>query len=343
MVDPRIALLSFAAFVAGAAFLFWPRFGVFSRLRRWRRAGRRVSMEDALKHLYKCERRSVPASMESLAGALESGQHGAARVLGLLRDAGLVRADRPLSLTERGRSYALRIIRTHRLWERYLADRTGVAPGEWHASAEEREHWLSSDDVETLASRLGHPRYDPHGDPIPTATGEIPEPVGIALTRLGAGQEAVVLHLEDEPESTYDRLVAAGLSPGLSLRVLDRAHGALRLDVDGRQVEVDSVDAENVTVDPGAEALDALAGALTLEDLEPGETAEVVGLSPACQGIQRRRLLDLGIVPGTPVTSELSSVTGDPVAYLVRGALIALRRNQQRWIRVRRERDEEAA
>lgn len=343
MVDPRLALIVFAAALALLAVVFWPRVGVLARVRRWSRAGLRVSMEDALKHLFKAERRNVAASMESLAGALESGQHAAAGVLAQLAEAGLVHADRPLTLTEDGRSYALRIIRTHRLWERFLADRTGVAPGEWHAAAEEREHWLSEDDVESLASRLGHPRYDPHGDPIPTASGEIPEPSGVPLPSLTAGQEGVITHLEDEPRELYDRLVTLGLSPSLPILVVETGGGRIRALAGGRPVELDAIAAGNVTVEVRPGATDDVEASETLIDLEPGETAEVLGLAPTCQGIQRRRLLDLGVVPGTRVTAELRSSAGDPTAYLIRGALIALRRTQQRWVRVRRLGDEEAA
>jgi DtxR family Mn-dependent transcriptional regulator len=60
----------------------------------------------------------------------------------------------------------------------------------------------------------------------------------------------------------------------------------------------------------------------------------VVRLSAACQGLQRRRLLDLGVVPGTRVTAEFASPGGDPIAYRIRGALIALRRVQAELIQV---------
>jgi DtxR family Mn-dependent transcriptional regulator len=63
----------------------------------------------------------------------------------------------------------------------------------------------------------------------------------------------------------------------------------------------------------------------------------VLRLAPACQGPQRRRLLDLGVVPGTVITAELASASGDPVAYRIRGALIALRRRHAEWIVVARE------
>jgi Fe2+ transport system protein FeoA len=74
----------------------------------------------------------------------------------------------------------------------------------------------------------------------------------------------------------------------------------------------------------------------TLRDLRPGEAGRVIDVSPACQGSQRRRLLDLGVVKGTAITAELSSATGDPVAYNIRGAVIALRGEQAEWIRIDR-------
>jgi DtxR family transcriptional regulator, Mn-dependent transcriptional regulator len=63
-----------------------------------------------------------------------------------------------------------------------------------------------------------------------------------------------------------------------------------------------------------------------LSDLELGSKGRVVGFSPACRGVERRRFLDLGLVPETIVGSEMVSPTGDPTAYRVRNALIALRR-----------------
>lgn len=71
----------------------------------------------------------------------------------------------------------------------------------------------------------------------------------------------------------------------------------------------------------------------TLADLQPGEAAEVVALHS--DGAERRRLMDLGIVPGTRIIAELRSPLRDPVAYRVRGALIALRQSQAVQIEIR--------
>ena len=334
MPDPALALLVFAALVAVTAALVWPGVGVLARVRRGGRANLRVEMEDALKHLYKVAYRGGEASPESLAGALQISQSHATRLLSQLKGAGLVREGSTARLTDDGSAYALRVIRTHRLWERYLADRTGVAPADWHTEAERREHEMSDDDVERLSARLGHPRYDPHGDPIPTASGDLPAAFGVPLTHLEPGDTARIVHLEDEPHDLYDRLVGMGLSPHMDLRVLEGPPGSVVVEVDGRTLRMEDGAAQNVTV-TSREAGDVSTGEdTTLLDVPAHGEAVVRGISPACQGIQRRRLLDLGLVPGTTVRTELTAAGGDPRAFLVRGAIIALRREQQRAIRV---------
>jgi DtxR family Mn-dependent transcriptional regulator len=293
-------------------------------------------MEDALKHLYKCEHDGTPFSLEGLAGALEISRVEASWTLGALRERGLVRLEgEAFPLTQEGRDYGVQILRTHRLVERFLADRTGVEPGAWHDVAEEREHLLTPADVAALSTSLGHPRFDPHGDPIPTPRGEMPALDGVALTGLGKGQEGVILHLEDEPPETYHHLLELGLAPHMEIRVRSVEDGGLlHIQADGNQVTVDPVSARNVTVALRPLEGDPREGLPTLADLRPGGVATVLGISPKCQGVQRRRLLDLGVVPGTPITAELHSAAGDPVAYLIRGALIALRRDQAAWIQV---------
>ena len=72
----------------------------------------------------------------------------------------------------------------------------------------------------------------------------------------------------------------------------------------------------------------------TLARLEPGQQAMVVRLSPNCRGLERRRLMDHGILPGTIVKAQLRSPSGDPTAFQIRGALIALRAEQSSHIQV---------
>lgn len=333
MVDPLLALLVFAALCGVVAAAVWPDWGIVPRLTRMARLSERVRLEDALKHVYTCERRGQTCTLESLAGRLEISTGRAAALLSRLTDMGLVQGvgEGP-GLTEEGRSSALRIVRTHRLWERYLADRTGVPAGEWHAEAERMEHTLSAEETEALAARLGHPRWDPHGDPIPTEAGELPPFESTSLMEVEAGDSVEVVHLEDEPRELFQSLVADGLAPGVRMEIVARDGRSVRIRAEGREWTLDPVAARNVTVRPLPEGADTGGPRHTLADAPLGQPVHVAGLSRACQGPQRRRLLDLGVVRGATITPRMTSAGGDPVAYEIRGALIALRREQARWI-----------
>jgi DtxR family transcriptional regulator, Mn-dependent transcriptional regulator len=343
MADPGLALALFALLVLVLALVCWPRTGLVARARRLLQMSERVRLEDALKHLYDCETRGVTCTLQSLAGALETRRGSAIRILSRLQTLGLAQAGgEGHMLTDEGRSYALRILRTHRLVERYLADRTGMLPRDWHTEAEHIEHRLTEAETERLARRMGHPVYDPHGDPIPTAAGAMPAAHGQSLGSIPAGTAVRIIHLEDEPPEAFQRLVEAGFQLGQTLRVLDVLPERIQFTSGGKESSLASVLAANVTVEPIAEEPEHANGA-TLADLEVGESAVVSGISPLCQGPQRRRLLDLGVVPGTEIRARMRSAAGDPIAYEIRGALIGLRRQQAEWIRVRSERHAEGA
>ena len=337
MIDPLFSLVVVLAGLALAAALLWPGTGLAWRWRRGLAASDRVEVEDALKHIWDGEYRQRPATLESLAGALGLSGRAAAELVDRLGRLDLLdHEDSTLRLTADGRREALRVIRIHRLWERYLADETGLDAREWHAHAERREHGTSDQQAAALAATLGHPRYDPHGDPIPMPSGEVPPHQGMPLTQLAADQVAEIVHIEDEPDAVFAQIVAAGLTPGMRVRVLERSPKRLRVEAEADEVVLAPVVAANVTVVPIEQPVPD-AGAMTrLSAIEPGEAAEVVALAVTCRGAQRRRLLDLGLVPGTRVSSELRGPSGDPTAYRIRGALIALRRDQAHHIFVHR-------
>lgn len=334
MSDPILALLVFAALVVLGCVVVWPGSGAAARVRRLARLTERVRLEDVLKQLHKLEYDRLPATADSVAGGVQISRHQAIRLLQKLEERDLVTADGArFNLTDSGRGQALRIVRTHRLWERFLADRTGTRPEEWHDQAETREHTLSVEETEDLAAALGNPVYDPHGDPIPTASGEIPARSGVPLSSLRTGDQAVIVHLEDEPAEIYSQLVALGLGLMEPVRRLEGEAGRVHFQTGDRQYEVSSALARNVTVEI-AEDVAGPRWSRTLAEMEPGDSATVVGISTRCRGPSRRRLLDLGVVPGTVVSARMRSAGGDPVAYDIRGALVALRREQAALIHV---------
>ena len=340
MPNPLIALLVGIALLAILAILFWPDRGLYIRWQQARRMSARVLREDALKYLYTNELEGRPVTLQSLAGEMGISLNQAAQLLAEMTRLGLVEShDDAYDLTDTGREVALQVLRAHRLWERFLSERSGYSEEEWHARADEAEHFLEPEEVEALAESLGNPRFDPHGDPIPTAAGETPTIQSKPLTQLGPGDLARIVHLEDQPELVYAQLVAEGLHPGMEVLVIEKTPQRVRFISRGDEHVLAPVLAANVFVIPvpkeqAKTAIKPLGDPLS--SLKPGEEAEIVAVSRTMHPAERHRLLDLGVLPGAKVRVEFSSPLGEPVAYLIRGALIALRDDQAKKIFVRR-------
>jgi len=339
MLDPLISLLIAAIITALGLVIFWPDRGLFWR---WQRSGMmtdRVLREDALKHMYHFENRGNKPTVESLAGALNATTHQASEVLNGLGSMELVYQDGvDFQLSPAGRDYALRIIRAHRLYERYLSEETGFDETDWHTRAHDIEHTLSPEEIEALAVRLGNPTHDPHGDPIPTADGVVIYPdERISLNNLPPSTTARIIHLEDEPVTIYAQLVAEGLHVGQEVQLIDESPQRVRFWAGDDEHVLAPILAANITVIPIEEELEEEMPGEPLTNLLPGENAQVVGLSPRIRGVERRRLMDLGLLPGTTIENELVSPGGDPIAYRIRGAVIALRKSQADLISVCRE------
>lgn len=297
-----------------------------------------VVIQDALKQLVECEHDGRTASRETLARELSLRLDQLDRVLRDLRSAGLVATD-ALTLTRTGREYALHVLRAHRLYETYLARKTGVSEGQWHAHAHVQEHRLSADDVEKLDRDLDYPRFDPHGDPIPTATGEMPPKCGESLTEYPEGWAGRVVHVEDEPPPSFALIARASIAPGTVVRIEKKDDRELQVFSEGCHFSFSFEAARQITVVPLTEG-EAYDDSLErLSSLSGDEKASVVRLSPLCRGLERSRLLDLGLVPGTVVTIDLVSPSGSPTAYRIRGASIALRREQAERILIRKAKD----
>ncbi|MEX2115684.1 MAG: FeoA domain-containing protein [Bacteroidota bacterium] len=299
---------------------------IVAMIKRQRTARHRILTEDALKHICHCEYSGLSCTINSLAGAIGKQRDSVARIVSELTDRRYVTPrGQELVLTKQGREYALSIIRSHRLWERYLADETMVSEVDWHKEAEIQEHELSSEEAESLSKRLGNPVFDPHGDPIPSPGGQIPRDLGAGLEKFHAGDTVRIVHVEDEPPTIYAELLRLGLYPGMKLVIRERTGFQVVLDHDGERIELTPVVAANLHVRKES-GTPPSHPRRTLGSLNPGNKAVVTELSPACRGLQRRRLMDLGIVPGTTIEAEMRSPGGDPTAYRIRGATIALRK-----------------
>jgi DtxR family Mn-dependent transcriptional regulator len=297
----------------------------------------RIHIEDALKHLHDCEYRQQSATPQSVGGTLGLPLDAAAQLLAELERSQLaVLRDGAYRLTDSGREYARHVIRAHRLYETYLAERTGMPEAQWHDAAERMEHRISSAKLERISQQLGEPGFDPHGDPIPTKSGELPPPRGFPLLECPSGWEGQVTHVEDEPPAGYQEVIQTGITCGTRLRVEKSDSQTVRISAEGRVSDLSRLAASHVMVAelPSTEHFDSSVERLSA--LQPGEKAAVVGLSPSCRGPERNRLLDLGVVPGTVVEIDLVSPAKNPIAYRIRGASIALRREQADRVLIRK-------
>ncbi len=337
MPDPLFSLIIAGLIAAIVLYLFWPEKGLFWRLQRSSEMTGRVFREDALKHIQNCEIHGEHPSVTSLAGALSVSTNQVAEILTDLEGRELIEVQgQTFPLTPAGRDYAMRIIRAHRIYERYLADQTGYKEAEWHARAHQVEHQLSPEEVEALATQLGHPTHDPHGDPIPMADGTVVYPENrTILTLLDLNTPARIVHLEDEPEAVYAQLVAEGLHIGQEVYLIETSPQRVRFWAGDDEHVLAPLLAANIAVIPMTDEPEQVElPGQPLSTLKSGQVAQILNLSPRIRGVERRRLMDLGLLPGTGISVEMQSAGGDPIAYRVRGALIALRRSQAQLITV---------
>jgi DtxR family Mn-dependent transcriptional regulator len=126
-----------------------------------------------------------------------------------------------VTLTDTGRAIALEVIRHHRLIETYLAQELNIPWDRVHEEAEKMEHVLSEYLEARIDELLGHPSFDPHGSPIPSLDGSIPEMDRLRLTTLPKGALAEIVEVSDRDPKLLDRLDDLNLRPNTRIRVIE--------------------------------------------------------------------------------------------------------------------------
>lgn len=309
---------------------------LLSSMLRGGRKNERILMEDALKSVQQSEFRCNPASLQGIAGVLKISPDRASKLIKKMSDLNLIKMDgNEIHLTSVGFGHALHLTRAHRLSEEYLAQQTEWPLEEIHRRADKVEHGITGKELEDLSLRLGNPLYDPHGDPIPSPKGKVKHFDDQPLTASSENQTFVITHLEDEPEEIFSQLSAEGLRPGMIVHIADKTQQKIRFWSEAGEHVLAPLFAANITVAPICEVSPPQQDqGLTLSDLPIGKDAEIKELSPFIRKYQRRRLMDLGIIPGTVVKAEMRSPNGDPTAFRIRGTVIALRQEQTDSIKI---------
>jgi DtxR family Mn-dependent transcriptional regulator len=188
------------------------------------------AFDDYLKTVYAhTEWQDTPITPSQLATALGIAPSSVTEMVKKLSAAGLV-SHQPygaVRLTEAGRERALQMLRRHRLIETWLVREFGYAWHEVHDEAEVLEHTISDRLLEGIDQRLGRPRFDPHGDAIPDAAGEVEREPFILLADAAPGHTGRVLRVSDRDPELLRALESAGVAVGAEVTVTDAA--ALRI------------------------------------------------------------------------------------------------------------------
>src|SRR6266516_2457528 len=158
------------------------------------------AVEDYAKTIYALQRqRAGPVSTSALADRLAVAPSSVTAMVKRLDELGLVRYEpyHGVTLTAAGERVALEVIRPHRLIEAFLADDLEMPWDRVHDEAEVLEHYISEELERRIAAKLGNPKLDPHGDPIPTPELAVSDQDTVALSELERGRSATFARVSD--------------------------------------------------------------------------------------------------------------------------------------------------
>jgi DtxR family transcriptional regulator, Mn-dependent transcriptional regulator len=195
-----------------------------------------TSEENYIKAIYHLQTEGSVTTNE-LAAELQTRPASVTDMMKKLRTKKLVHyeAYKGFKLTVDGRKLALLIIRRHRLWEFFLAEKLKFSWDEVHAVAEDLEHVSSKKLIDKLDEFLGFPRYDPHGDPIPDANGKIETGKQVCLSDLPLNTTAIVCYVSDQSSAMLELLSHKKIGIGTKLEVKKKFSFDQSLEIKLRQ------------------------------------------------------------------------------------------------------------
>ncbi len=182
------------------------------------------SIEDYLKAIYILETEGEGATTTNIAEALSVSSASVTNMLKKLAKLKLIdhKSYKGAELTEAGEKIALEVVRHHRLLELYLKEMMGYSWDEVHDEAEKLEHHISEQFEDRIAELLNHPTHDPHGDPIPTKDGKVPEIASLAITDAEENTPYIIGRVKDQDPELLRFLEKTGVIPGVKLTVLEK-------------------------------------------------------------------------------------------------------------------------
>ena len=208
------------------------------------------ALEDYLKVIYVLEADGEKATTTAIAQALDVSNASVTNMLKKLAGMNLIvhESYKGAELSPAGKKVALEILRHHRLLELYLKEVMGYSWDEVHDEAEKLEHHISEQFEDRIAELLNHPTHDPHGDPIPTKDGVMPEKATLALNEAETKTLYMVGRVRDQNPELLRYLEQQGVLPGVELTIIEKApfDGPISLEIDSEVISLGFSIAQNI-------------------------------------------------------------------------------------------------
>ena len=309
------------------------------------------SMEMYLVTIAKLRNGEAPVPLSKLAESLDVTSVSVNEMCRKLQDHGFVtyRPYKGAVLTKAGEKLANHTLRRHRLWEVFLVEKLHLDQIKADDVACLLEHATSDEVIDRLDDYLDNPEYNPKGLPIPKADHEIKRPVGVPLTEALVGETVLVKRSQVSKDAGLF-LTEAGIIAGSEIRVTAASPRFVLVEVRGQQVSLGSDLAAQVFVsDSGFENAAILETIqqrneesmeqstteiqqIPLSQLKKGQEAIVVRIDG--KGAVRRRMMDMGVVPGAEIHVIRIAPFGDPTEYSIKGYSLSLRKSEAENIKI---------
>lgn len=184
-----------------------------------------IAPEMYLKTIYNLESKNGAARTGGIAKILDITPGSVTNTLEVLESKGLVAREpyKGVKLTNEGQKLALSVFRRHRLAERLLTDVLKLDWTDSHEEACKLEHVISDRLATSIEKALGEPQTCPHGNPIPSESGSMPNAKDQPLSELGDGESATLSRIPDENVELLRYLSTLGMFPGVRIEVEEKA------------------------------------------------------------------------------------------------------------------------
>jgi DtxR family Mn-dependent transcriptional regulator len=212
-----------------------------------------LAEENYLKSIYHLSMDAENVSTNQIAASLNTKASSVTDMLKKLADKALINYTRyqGVSLTAAGERIAIGIIRKHRLWEYFLVEKLNFKWDQVHDMAEEMEHISSEELIDRLDQFMGHPKHDPHGDPIPDCNGKFKSAELKPVSALTINDCGVISGVRDHTSPFLQYLEKQQLTIGKKITITDIIeydHSvALKLDTD-KEVHISREVANNLLI-----------------------------------------------------------------------------------------------